>query len=387
MFYDAFTQFCGFGELEAGKLMGLAPYGEKSEYYHRIRPLIRLKAGRHGLFWLDRSYFCPGRPGYTSRMVTLLGQPRRDEEPTCAKFANIAWACQRVTEEALIHSAQWLYERTRCKNLCLAGGVGLNSVANKRLVDETPFENVFVQPASSDTGCALGAALYYQHQILGMERRYHMRHAYLGREYSQAEIEAAIPQREDVAVEKPKDLTATVARLLADQYIVGWFQGGSEIGPRALGHRSILCDPRRGQMKQILNDRVKHREMFRPFAPSVLAEKAHDYFEIDVASPFMLLVAPIRPDKRSVIPAVVHVDGTGRVQTVTREANGTYYDVIDAFGKLTDVPVILNTSFNIAGKPIVETPEDAVNCWLGTAIDCLVLGDRLLRKRVMPTGR
>jgi len=387
MFYSAFTQFCGFAELDAGKLMGLAPFGKKSPSYHKIRQLIRLTPGRYGLFWLDGSYFKLETPGYTNRMVELLGQPRRDEEPTSEKYADIAWACQAVTEETMIHMAQWLYETTRCRNLCVAGGVGLNSVANRRLVDETPFENVFIQPASSDTGCALGAGLYYQHQVLGVQRTYHMRHAYLGREYSEAEIHGAIPNRQDITVETPPDLAATVARLIADQYIIGWFQGGAEIGPRALGHRSILCNARRPEMKDILNARVKHREGFRPFAPSVLEEEAHEFFELSGPSLFMLLVAKIRPEARKMIPAVAHVDGTGRVQTVTREENGIYYDLIREYDKLTGVPVILNTSFNVAGEPIIETPQDAVSCWLNTEIDHLVMGDVLLRKRDPPASK
>lgn len=385
MFYSAFTQFCGFEELDAGKLMGLAPYGKESVFYRKIRSLVRLEAGRYGLFWLDGSYLTLEEPGFTPKMIELLGKPRDKDEPITEKHQDIAWACQAVTEEVMLYMVRWLYERTRCDNLCIAGGVGLNSVANSRIVREGPFKNVFIQPASSDTGCALGAALYYQHNVLGLERKYVMRHVYMGRPYNHAEIKAAIPEGDDVIVEQPPNLVERVAKLIADGYIIGWFQGGAELGPRALGHRSILCDSRRADMQDILNARVKHREKFRPFAPAVLLEDASEYFDLSCPSPFMLLVATVHADKRSQIPAVVHVDGTGRVQTVTAEDNGDYYHLIKECKKLTGVGVILNTSFNVAGEPIVETPQDAVRCWQNTGIDHLVLENMLLLKRQPPS--
>jgi carbamoyltransferase len=280
----------------------------------------------------------------------------------------------------LVKIAQDAYQKTRSKNLCLAGGIALNSVANKIMLDRTPFEHIFVQPASGDDGCALGNALIGWRQIMGENENFTMHNAYTGRSYSEDEVLEAINEHASwIRVERPKDALGETCRLLTEQKIIGWFQEGSEFGPRSLGHRTILCDPRHPQMKDILNKRVKHREAFRPFAPSILVEHAQDYFELDDPSPYMLLIAKVkRPDE---VPAITHADQTGRVQTVTREANGVYYQLIERFHQMTGTPVLLNTSFNDNEEPIVETPNDAIRCFLKTNIDYLIIGDRIIEKK------
>jgi carbamoyltransferase len=290
---------------------------------------------------------------------------------------------QEDAETVLLERARRLHEETGATNLVMAGGVALNCVANGRIARETPFENVWIQPAAGDDGIAIGAA-YYGHLALGGGRRgFVMERPYLGREYSTEEVEAALrPRSVRLAVnrEQPADLARATARRLAAGDVVGWFQGRSEFGPRALGNRSILADPRDAAMKDHVNARVKHRQGFRPFAPAVLAERADEIFEGHRESPFMLLAETVRPEWRDRIAATVHVDGSARVQTVREETNPRFYALIRAFADLTGVPVVLNTSFNIRGEPIVEDPFDAVECVLGTGIDVLVLGDFLLRK-------
>lgn len=359
---------------EDGKTMGLAPYGTDRycAEFRRYRNL--LPDGRFELHLKNG-----GLLDFIAHALDGLAGEERFR-----RGADLAYAGQDLLEETVLHAARQLHADTGLTELCLAGGVALNCVANGRVLRETPFENVFVQPAAGDNGCAVGCA-YYGHHVLGGQPRDRgpssvqrpQRHAYLGRPYSDAEVVAALdaaglPYRR---IDRP---ARVAAELLARSCLLGWFTGGSEFGPRALGHRSILADPRRAEMKDILNAKVKHRESFRPFAPAVLAERVSEYFELTIESPYMLLVAPVRAEKQSVVPAIVHVDGTARVQTVTRAENGRYRELVEWFDRLTGVPVILNTSFNDRGEPIVETPQQALAFFGTSQLDYLVVEDYLV---------
>ncbi len=280
----------------------------------------------------------------------------------------------------MLRIAQHIKAETGMRNLCIAGGVGLNSVANDKIAKSGVFDNVWIQPAASDAGIPLGCALHGYYQLAGGTRKWHMTNAYLGKEYDNQEIISALMSFGDAIAFDEDASYRRMANLLSEGKIVGLFTGSSEYGPRALGHRSILMDPRKAENKDILNARVKFREAFRPFAPAVLEEFAHEYFDLEYPSPFMLLVAKATEKAKKTIPAVVHTDGTGRVQTVTQRENGSYYDVIRAFHQLTGVPVLLNTSFNIAGEPIVETPTDAIRTFIKTNIDYLVMEGFMVSK-------
>ena len=378
--YSALTQYLGFrpnsGE---GKVMGLAPYGDPGPFIEEFRKVIRLIP--EGAFEIDLSYFqhhLGKERRYSDKMIEAFGPPREPESPMQKVYENVAAALQLRLEEAILHLARGLQRRTGLKKLCMAGGVALNSVANGRILHETDFEEIFVQPAASDDGTSLGGAYFLWTCVLGGRRPEPMRHASLGPEFSDAACRAAIAaaglQAESV------DVVPRAAALLAGGKIVGWFQGRAEFGPRALGNRSILTDPRPAEMKDVLNARVKRREGFRPFAPAVLAERRDEYFDGGYESPFMLLVENVRPAKRAELRAVTHVDGTARVQDVERDANPRFYDLIAAFGRLTGTPVLLNTSFNVRGEPIVNTPQQAIRGYLDMDMDALVLGDRLLCK-------
>lgn len=359
---------------EDGKTMGLAPYGGDHYCAEFRRYLELLPDGRYTLHLRNG--------GLLDVIDRALEGLQGDER--FARAADLAYAAQDLLEQTLIHAARQLHADTGLTALCLAGGVALNCVANGRLQRETPFENVFVQPAAGDGGCAVGCAYYGHHVLGGLTRdrgpssvQRPQRHAYLGMTYPDSHVRRALdasglPYRK---VEQPARIAA---ELLSRSRLLGWFTGGSEFGPRALGHRSILADPRQAEMKDILNAKVKHREPFRPFAPAVLAEQVSEYFELDIESPYMLLVAPVREEKRSAVPAIVHVDGTARVQTVTRAENGRYRELIDWFHRLTGVPVILNTSFNDRGEPIIETPEHALNFFGPSQLDYLVMEDYLI---------
>lgn len=359
---------------EDGKTMGLAPYGGDRYQAQFRRYLDLLPEGRFELHLKNG--------GLLHFVEHALDGLEGDER--FARGADLAWAAQDLLESAVLHAADWLHRETGLSRLCLAGGVVLNSVANGKILRNTPFTDVFAQPAAGDNGCAVGCA-YYGYHVLGERPRPRgpkapktaprpQRHTYLGRSYSTEEIQTALdasglPYRR---VARPARLAAG---LLPQGALIGWFTGGSEFGPRALGHRSILADPRRAEMKDILNRKVKHREAFRPFAPAVLAHRASEYFELDIESPYMLLVAPVREDKRQEVPAITHVDGTARVQTLTPEANGPFYELVERFGELTSVPVVLNTSFNDRGEPIVETPEQALAFFGPSQLDYLFLED------------
>jgi carbamoyltransferase len=371
--------------------MGLAPYGDP-RYVERMHEVVHLNGS---LFELGLDYFTHHREGidmtwddqtptigriYSDRLVEAFGPARAAGEELTTLHEDVAASLQKMLEEAYLHLVRTLWERTNREAICLAGGVALNAVANGRIRLDTPFRDVYVQPAAGDSGTALGAAYFVWHQVLGRPRSFVMRHAYTGPAYTDEECAAAIAAAGLESTRLGDDeLFAHVAGRIADGQVVGWFQGRMEFGPRALGNRSIVVDPRRPDMKDVLNARIKHREPFRPFAPSILAEATGDWFEQDYTSPFMVLVYKTKPEKREAIPAVNHVDDTGRLQTVERDVNPRYYRLIEEFGRLTGVPVVLNTSFN-ENEPIVMTPEDAVACFAKTKMDVLVLGNHVVQR-------
>lgn len=380
--YSTFTDFLGFKtNSDEYKVMGLAPYGQP-RYMDKFKKIIQLKP--QGEFVLDMNYFKHGYDTrssfYTDKMIELFGQPRKPAEKITQHHADIASSLQETLEEALLHLVDYLYSICATENLCIAGGVGLNSVANGRILRESKFKQIFIQPAAHDAGGALGSALYLYHHLLNNNDRRPLQNAYLGPSFESEQILGEI-KRQGIPYEYYEDITPVAARLLSEGKIVGWFQSRMEYGPRALGNRSILADPRRKEMKDILNAKVKHREGFRPFAPSVLEEDCEEFFSCASVSPYMLLVYDVKPEKRHLIPAVTHVDGTARVQSVNKQVNPLYWKLIDEFKRLTSCSVILNTSFNVMGEPIVCTPGEAINCFRTTGIDCLVMGNYLIRQK------
>ncbi len=377
--YTAVTWFLGFlPNCDEGKVMGLAPYG-RDRLAKQFRDLVEFTDD--GSFRVNLEWFAYQRErGFVSdRFLERWGPPRKPKTELSEHHEDIAYAVQDVTEEAGLHLTRALHAATGSANLVLSGGVALNSVMNARLLNETPFEDVFIQAAAGDAGNALGAALYVWHHLMGRPRGWAMTHPFLGPEPSDAEYRRAI-EASGLRWREVSDPATEAAGMLADSRIVGWFEGRAEVGPRALGARSILADPRRAEMKDIVNARVKHREPFRPFAPAVLHEDGHEYFDDYHLNPFMLLVLPVRTDKRSVIPAVTHVDGTGRLQSVTQDGFGAFYRLISAFKGLTGVPVVLNTSFNVMGEPIVNSPEEAIHDFKNTGIDSLFVGNWVTEK-------
>ncbi len=403
LFYSAVTQYLGFLKFgDEYKVMGLAAYGQP-EQFDAFRDIVRFNPHSNGNgFRLGLDYFTHHRTGpemswaeadktptlgkmFSDEMARRLGPIRIPEEPLEQHHRNLASSLQARLEEVYLGMLKKLAEQTGLKAVCLAGGVAFNCVANGKLFDATPFEQIYVHPAAGDAGLAVGAAFYVWHQKLGKPRSFVMDHAYWGPGYAPDEMRRAIDangiaQNGFTVSELPEEeLMKRTASIIANGKIVGWFQGRAEWGPRALGNRSIVADPRRPEMKEILNRRIKHREIFRPFAPSILAEATGEYFEKSHPSPFMTLAYSVRPEKREKIPAPTHVDGTGRLQTVTREANPRYHALISAFRDLTGVPVVLNTSFN-DNEPIVCRPEEALDCFLRTQMDALVLGDFLIAR-------
>jgi carbamoyltransferase len=355
---------------KCGELMGLAPYGRPG----RLQPLLEIAGGNLRVPEWSAEFNYP--------WLTDSGE-QWEKSPAMRHWEDLAWQVQSDTERVLLARAQWLRETTGAKNLCIAGGVALNCVANGRIAREAGFENIWIQPAAGDDGIAIGCAYYGRLAIEKKARSFVMTHAYLGVDYREEALRAATEKwliRLSTLRSRRDDICRDTASALAEGRVVGWFQGRSEFGPRSLGNRSILADPRTAEMKDILNKRVKHRQAFRPFAPVVLAERAIDIFEGEGESPFMLLAKRVRPEWRDKIPAIVHVDGTARVQTLRREDNPILYRLIEEFAALTGVPVLLNTSFNVKGQPIIETPRDAVVCFLTTGIDVLVLHDTLITK-------
>ena len=414
LLYSAFTAFLGFQVNEGEyKVMGMAPYGEP-RYLDKVYKLVRKNGD--GSFHLDMDYFAfhhSTKESYNHRFVELFGEPRPSDllfftkdsgfpsyfgerpanyEELCRAnqhYADIAASIQRVTEEILLDMANHLQRQTGLKKLCMAGGVALNSVANGRILRETPFEELFIQPSAGDGGGALGAALWAYNSLLGKPRRFVLEHAFWGQSYQDAEVRSFL-ESEGIRyqrLEEDRLIDRTVEALQAGE-VIGWYQDRFEWGPRALGHRSILADPRRADMKDIVNTKIKFREPYRPFAPAVLSGHVHEYFdaagvqdlERQYPGRFMLLVFDVKPGKRDVIPAVTHVDGTGRLQTVVREGNSRYHDLIARFGEATGVPVVLNTSFNLRGEPIVNTPQQAYSTFSRSGMDRLVLGNYMVVK-------
>ncbi len=410
LLYSAFTAWLAFQVNEGEyKVMGMAPYGTP-RYLDRVYRLIDI--ADDGSFRLNMDYFSfhySTHSTYNQKFVDLFGEPRRKEaefytttthprkdhpqwsDAVAAQnqhYADVAASIQAVTEDLMLKMARHAHAVTGSRNLVIAGGVALNSVANGRIIKETPFENVYIQPAAGDSGGALGAALYAYHVLLNKPREFVMEHAYWGQEYSIDEMKAAIEEK-GFAYERIEDdekLLDQVVDRLTQSKVVSWFRGRFEWGPRALGHRSILADPRRVEMKEVVNTKIKFREPFRPFAPVILEERTQEYF--DMPSPekyyparYMLLVTNIPEAKRDDIQAVCHVGGTGRLQTIRREWNPAYYRVVEKFGEATGVPVLLNTSYNLRGEPIVTTPQNALNTFARSDIDALVMGPYLVKKK------
>lgn len=370
------SRVTGISVSDAGKTMGLAPFGQPRPEWSRIVEFRGDRLVTEGFTqWALELKIGKVHDG-------VLVPVRKPHGQKLTQFhKDLAYAAQAEIEEGLIFLANRLYELTGSRNLCIAGGAGLNSVANKKILDNTPFENIFVQPASTDDGNAIGCALYGWHELAKGAARYRMRNAYLGTSRSGEDVQTAMGTH-GIVREKLSEsaLIGQVASALANGKIVGWYQGGSEIGPRALGHRSILGDPRRAVMKDLINRKVKHRESFRPYAPSIMEEYSSDYFDLDCPSPYMLLVAKVKPGKEKEIPAAIHVDDTARVQTVNEVDNGIWYRLLGEFRRLTGVPVLLNTSFNTRGMPIVETPTDAIELFLSSDMDVLALDQYLCTK-------
>ena len=400
VFYEAMTQYLGFPYYgDEYKVMGLAPYGEP-RYLEKMREIVRLK--NDGTYQLDLRFFrhaserveyewdnCEPWVGtlYTSALEEFLGPARAKDEGLAQFHRDMARSVQAMYEEAFFHLLRAVHRRYPLDALALAGGCAMNSVANGKIFARTPFKKLYVQPAAGDAGGAIGAAAYVWSQLSGSRPRA-MNHAYWGPAFTNGAIEALLDSRRTevdsagcqvVRMEDEGQLCRTAARAIADGLITGWFQGRMEWGPRALGNRSIVCDPRRTDMKEILNEKIKRRESFRPFAPSILREAVAEWFETDDDVPFMTQVYQLRPEKRPLIPAVTHVDGSGRLQTVTRDTNPRYYRLIECFRDLTGIPVVLNTSFN-ENEPVVCKPEEALECFLRTRMDLLVLGDWVVRR-------
>ena len=397
--YTMICEFIGYSKYgDEGKVMGLAPYG-KETYCKEINKIV---AATENSFQLDLGYFkaLGSNQGmqvlpdgtvqlarhFSDRMEKIFGQPRESHAEITQRDMDLAFAVQYRFEEIFFHLLNGMHRRVPVDDLAMAGGCALNSVANGKLFDRTPFRHTYIQPAAGDEGLAIGAALHTYHSVLKQPRRHELKHSYLGPEFSESYIQSAMERAglEFRKLERSVLLDAVAVQIAAGN-VVGWFQGRTEWGPRALGNRSIVAHPGLPNMKDVLNARIKHREWFRPFAPSIMAEYQHEYFEHDHPSPFMLHVYKIRPEKREVLCAVNHVDDTGRLQTVTREENPMYYDLISAFHRKTGIPVVLNTSFN-ENEPIVCTPEEAIDCFQRTRMDALAIGPFLVLKQVASPG-
>jgi len=393
VFYTAFTQWLGFPHYgDEYKVMGLAPYGTPV-YADQVRQVIRVKAD--GLFDLDERYFRHVKEGvamtwengipemgplFSDYFVAQFGAARDPKAELTQMHRDMATSVQAVCEEVIFHLLNHLQQKTGLDAVCIAGGVAQNSVANGKILRQTSFKQVYIPPAGHDAGTATGAALYVLHQVLQQPRTKEKQTAYTGSRFSDADIEDCLKSRGMVyEILSDTALYEATATALVDGKVIGWFQGRAEFGPRALGNRSILADPRRSDAKDLLNAKIKRRESFRPFAPSILQEFVADYFEVVDEVPYMEKVFPIKPEKHAVIPAVTHVDGSGRLHTVTATTNPRYYNLIHAFYKKSGVPILLNTSFN-ENEPIVNTPEQALECYLRTSMDMLVLGNCVISR-------
>ena len=401
IFYQALTQFLGFKNYgDEYKIMGLAPYG-KPKYVEKLRDVILIK--NKGNFELNLDYFKFHKEDfnyrwedgkieiedlYTKKILDLLGPEREKDEPLKDFHRDIAHSTQKIYEEVFLNILNNLYDKYQNKNLCIAGGCGMNSVANGKIKNNTKFENIYIQAAAGDAGGAIGAAYATYFQNKNRKRKFQMKHAYLGTSFSEIQILDCLKNNQE-KIENQKcnyskisnnnELSKIVAKDICEGKVTGWFQGKMEWGPRALGNRSILGDPRRSDMKDILNLKIKRRESFRPFAPSILREHVSEWFENDDEVPFMMKVYQIKKNKRAEIPAVTHIDGSGRLQTVYKETNEKYHDLINEFYKLTNIPILLNTSFN-ENEPIVSKPEEALDCFLRTKMDTLVMGNYIIKR-------
>ncbi len=381
--YETFTNYCGWSAQEAGKTMGLAPYG-KEKYpnieLYEINDECEISSKCEGKYYHGSYNFCKKNNIDFGKMG--LGFDNKDA----------AYFVQDRTEKIIIELVKRLYDKYKIKNLCLAGGVFLNGVINNKILNETEIENIFVPPFCDDTGQSIGNALYGYYHHFNYSNRFQLKNAYFGREYAEEEILDVLEKKQikyvlpysvksfDFNYRKSKNIEMDTAKILSEGNIIGWFQGGSEIGPRALGHRSILCAPYPNEMKDKINSKIKHREMFRPFAPAILEEKVNEYFELNIPSPYMLNIGQAKEENAKKIPATLHVDNTGRVQTVNKSDNDKFYNLLVEFYNITNVPVLLNTSFNRGGEPIVETPKDALVMFCNTPMDYLILNDYIVWK-------
>tara|TARA_Y100000310_G_scaffold341724_1_gene441786 strand:+ start:10 stop:1269 length:1260 start_codon:yes stop_codon:yes gene_type:complete len=396
LLYSTITAYLGFSVNNSEyKVMGLSPYGNTDKntnpYYKKLSQVIDIK--EDGSYRLDLSYFVYH---YADRMPSkklcnlLDGPVRKPESEITQRHKDIAAALQLVYEEVLFRILNHVCKETKCENIVLAGGCGLNSVANGKILRNTLFKKIWLQSDPGDGGTSIGVAAYIYHTILGNKRNYIFKDAYLGPRFSTEELKSFLDKNKIKYSEfkDEKEIIETAAKLIYNNNVVGWFQLGMEWGPRALGARSILSNACNSKMQEILNQKVKHREKFRPFAPVVCEDDALKYFECDVpiseTTDFMLMVYPIRKEWHDKIPAVTHVDGSGRLQTIRRHQNPLYYDLIKEFGELSGIPILINTSFNIRGEPIVCTPYDAYKCMMGTGIDCLVIGKFLIKREDNP---
>jgi carbamoyltransferase len=385
LLYSAFTWYCGFKVNSAEyKLMGLAPYGQP-KFVDAIREIIHI--ADDGSFHLDMKHFdfARGQRMFNRAFEKCLGRPRRPQEDPImdSHYKDVARSIQEITNESMVKMARDVLEKSGQKRLCLAGGVALNCVANGHILRDSGVEELYIQPAAGDAGSAMGAAYVLWNGILDNERQPALPSPYLGPEFSNEEIQVYLDGIAAIyTVYSDEDLYQNVAKSLEDTKVVGWFQGRMEWGPRALGHRSILADPRHPKMREIINMKIKMREGFRPFAPTVLEDHIGEYFQLDRPSPYMLLVAPVQPDKD--LPAITHVDGSARVQSINRNQDPRYFDLLTAFHQLTGCPVLINTSLNVRGEPIVNSPKDAYECFMRTHMDVIALGNCLLQKKDQP---
>jgi carbamoyltransferase len=402
--YTAVTQYLGFPNYgDEFKVMGLAPYGSP-EFTKELRNLVTLQP--NGKFELTRKFFRHWDEGvemeweggiptmgplFTPELEKLLGPPRKKGEPLTAQHENLARSLQAVYEECAFHVLDDLYARTKNPRLCLAGGCAMNSVANGKVREHTKFTDVYIQPAAADSGTALGAAYHVWNQVLERPRGFVMEHGYWGTQYPQADVTPIVTARDDTdwtytseLHDSEDSLCRETAQLISEGNVVGWYQGRMEWGARALGNRSILADARRADMRDLINAKIKFREKFRPFAPSILEEAMNDYFVGAAPDPFMQQVYPVQADKRAILPAITHADGSGRLQTVSMKTNPRYYRLIKEFAARTGVPVLLNTSFN-ENEPIVDTPEQALDCFLRTRMDVIVVNNTIIRRHPRST--
>ena len=386
LLYSAFTYYLGFKVNSAEyKVMGLAPYGEP-KYVDRIKQLITIKDD--GTFRLNMKHFSfdYGLKMYKPSFETIMGAPTRSMEsgPLEQFHKDVARSLQEVVNEVMVKLATNIVERTGLKRLCLAGGVALNCVANGHILRDSPVDEIFIQPAAGDNGGAMGAALWLWHQVLNKQRDWKLTSPYLGPEYSEQQMQQTLDQYGAVYHRMDTEaLLDTTTDLLNDAKVIGWHQGRMEWGPRALGHRTIMGDPRHPQMREIINAKIKMREGFRPFAPTVLEEDTEAYFQLNCPSPYMLLVAPVREDIPP-LPSITHVDGSARVQTIRQDQDDLYYRLIKRFKDKTGCSVVINTSMNVRGEPIVNTPEDTYRCFMRTHMDALVMGPFILHKSEQP---